>query len=258
MNSSRCSELAVALVVLVLVATVPAAAVSISGDAPSKTKVGEKQRTTFTLTEPFSDYEEWTLKLQTELTDVTWRITTYDNADNQVSEKTLTGQSVEYHLQAKSGVTRVEVRLVGTAPGVNNWSYDPAQQFTYAKFVQAQQGGSSDTVKRLTTRPYTTESQNARTAITSAKRTIDDVEDAADVSGAKSDLQDAIEFYNSGNFQQAIQNANQAEEAAKAAASSAQQMDTLLMVGAGIVVLLVVLGGVYWYLQQRETYDKLG
>ena len=32
----------------------------------------------------------------------------------------------------------------------------------------------------------------------------------------------------------------------------------LLMIGAGVVVLLVLAGGVYWYLQQRDSYDKLG
>ena len=258
MNSSRCSKLAAAVLVLLLAAAVPAGAVSVSGDAPGTAKVSETQTTKFTIQEPFSEYEEWTLRLQTELTDVTWRVTTYDNADNQVNEKTLTGQSVEYHLQASSGVTRVEVKLVGTTPNVNNWSYKPAQQFTYAKFVQTQQGGASSVEKTFETRPYTTESQNARTAIQAAQDAIDKASGGADVSGAKSDLQDAVEFYNSGNFQQAIQNANEAREAANAAASSAQQTDLLMMVGAGLVVLLVVLGGVYWYLQQRDTYDKLG
>ena len=258
MNSSRCSKLAVGFLVLLAVVAAPAAAVAVSGDAPGAAKIGEKQTTTFTITEPFSDYEEWTLQMQTELEDVTWQVTTFDNADNQVAEETFTGQSASYDLQASSGVVRVEVKLVGTVPDANNWSYEPAQQFTYAKFVQSQQGGASDTLTTLETRPYTDASQEARNAIADAEDAIDNAEGAADVSGAESDLQDAIEFYNSGNFQQAIENANEAEQAANSAASSAEQTNTLLMVGAGVVVLLVVLGGVYWYLQQRDTYDKLG
>ncbi|MFB6072473.1 MAG: hypothetical protein ABEJ88_05835 [Halobacterium sp.] len=262
MNLSRCSKLAVGLVVLLAVAAVPAAAVSISGDAPDTAKVGEKQTTTFTITEPFDEYEQWTLEVQTELRDVTWQVTTYDNADNQVAEKTLTGQSASYQLQASSGVVRVEVKLVGTVPDDSafEWSYEPPQQITYATFVQAQPGGASDTLETFETRPYTQTGQNARSAIQDAQAAIEKAQGAgASVTDAKNYLENAIEFYNSGQFEQAIQNANNAEQSAQKKASSAKRTDLLLMVGAGVVVLLVLAGGVYWYLQQRDQgYDKLG
>lgn len=261
MNSSRCSKLAAALVVLLLAATVPAAAASISGDTPDSAQVGEQQTTTFTLTDPFEEYEEWTLDTSTELSEVTWTVTTFDNAGNQVNQETINGQEMSYDLKASSGAVRVEVKLVGTTPNVStfDWSYDPPQTITYAEFVQAQPGGASDTLQTYETRPYTSSSQEARTAIADARSAIEDAKSAdAGVSGAESDLQDAVEFYNGGNFEQATSNAEDAKSAAHSSASSAERTDLLIKVGAGIVVVLVLLGGVYWYLQQRESHDKLG
>ncbi|MCD2198722.1 hypothetical protein LPA44_02250 [Halobacterium sp. KA-4] len=261
MNLNRCSKLAVALVVLLAVAAVPAAAVSISGDAPGSVQAGAQQETTFTVADPFESYEEWTLQAETDLTDVTWQIVTFDNAGNQIDEATITGQSVSYDFAASSGAVRAEVTIVGTVPSSNawSWSYDPAQTITYAEFVQAQPGGASNTLETYSTRPYTTASQEARTAISDAEAAIQQAENAgASVGGAKSDLQDAIEFYNGGNFEQAVSNAEQAESAANSAASSAERTDLIIMIGAALVVLLLLAGGVYWYLQQRDSYDKLG
>lgn len=261
MSLNRCSKLAVALVVLLAVAAVPAAAVSISGDAPGSVQSGEQRETTFTVTDPFENYEEWTLQASTDLTDVTWQVVTFDNAGNQIDEATLTGQSVSHDFAASSGAVRAEVSIVGTVPSSSawSWSYDPAQTITYAEFVQAQPGGASNTLETYNARPYTTESQSARTAISEAEQAIDDAKSAgAAVGNAESDLQDAIEFYNGGNFDQAISNAEQAESTAKNAASSAQRMDLIIMVAAALVVLLLLAGGVYWYFQQRDSYDKLG
>ena len=263
MNSSRYSELGavLAVVVLLAVAAVPVAAVSVDGDAPGTAQVGEQQSTTFEVTEPFSDYEEWTLRAQTDLTEVTWQVTTFDNAGNQVNEETLTGQEMAYQLQASSGVTRVEVSLEGTVPSTSafDWSYEPAQTVTYAEFEQAQEGGSSSVLSTFDTQPYTAESEEARTAIDAAGDAIDSAQSGgASVSGAEGDFEDAVEFYNTGNFEQAVSNAEEAESAANSAASSAEQTQLLLYGGVAVVLLLVVAGIGYWYLQQRDTYDKLG
>lgn len=263
MNSSRYSELGavLAVVTLLAVAAVPVAAVSVDGDAPGTAQVGEQQSTTFEVTEPFSDYEEWTLRAQTDLTEVTWQVTTFDNAGNQVSEETLTGQEMTYQLQASSGVTRVEVGIEGTVPAESafEWSYDPEQTLTYASFEQTQEGGSTNDLTAFEFRPYTSESQEARTAISDAESAISNAQSqGASVSGAEGDLEDAVEFYNTGNFEQAVSNAEEAESAANSAASSAEQTQLLLYGGVAVVLLLVVAGIGYWYLQQRDTYDKLG
>lgn len=261
MNLSRYSNLAVALVVLLAVAAVPAAAVSISGDAPPTAEAGQQQETTYEFTNLFENYEQWTLEATTDLTEVTWQVVTYDNAGNQVSEETLTGQAASFQFDAGSGAVRAEVTVVGTTPSPNawSWSYEPSQTLTYAEFVQAQEGGASNTLETYSTTPYTPSSQEARTAISDAEAAIEDARSSgAGVSGAESDLQDAIEFYDGGNFEQAVSNAEQAESAANNSASSAERTDLIIMVVAALVVLLLLAGGVYWYLQQRDTYDKLG
>lgn len=261
MNLSRCSKLAVALVVVLALAVAPAAAVSIDGNPPSAVESGEQQETTYEFTDLFENYEQWTLQVETELTDVTWQIVTYDNAGNQVDEATLTGQEASYQFDAADNVVRAEVTIVGTTPSENawSWSYDPPQRITYAEFVQSQEGGASNTLETYSVRPYTADSQEARSAIEDAEAAIEDAQGSgAGVSGAESDLEDAIQFYNGGQFEQAASNAEDAESAANDAVSSAERTDLIIMVGAALVVLLLLGGGVYWYLQQRDSYDKLG
>ncbi|MFB6134279.1 MAG: hypothetical protein ABEJ55_04765 [Halanaeroarchaeum sp.] len=259
MNWNHSSRLALVLAALLAVSVVPAAAVSVSGDAPDTVEIGEKQTTTYTITEPFDEYNQWTLRGSTELTDVTWRVTTYDNADNQVEERVINGQSFSYQLSADSGVVRIEVRLVGTTPSQVDWQYDPPQKIVYTTFTQAQEGGATDNLTRMTARPYSPESQSARTAIRNAEEAIADAEDSGvSVASARSDLKDAIEFYNSGRFAETQDNAERAQSAAKSAMQSQQRTNRLLLIGGALVVLLLVAGGIYWYLQQRETYDRLG
>ena len=262
MNSSRCSELGavLAVVVLLAVAAVPVAAVSVNGDAPSTAQVGEQQSTTFEVTEPFSDYEEWTLRGETDLTEVTWQVTTFDNAGNQVNQETLTGQEMTYDLQASSGVTRVEVRIEGTTPQASAFEWDyPDTAVTYASFEQTQEGGSTNPLTTYETRPYTSESEGAYAAIADAEDAVDSAQSqGAGVSGAESDLEDAVEFYNSGNFEQAVSNAEEAESAASSAVSSAQRTQLLLYGGVGLVAVLLIAGAAYWYSQQQDSYDKLG
>ena len=99
-----------------------------------------------------------------------------------------------------------------------------------------------------------------------AREAIDDAQDAvntASANGANTDeaeglIGNAISAYDNGNFENAQSLAEQAENRASSAQQSTQQTNTLLMVGGGIVALVIVGGLVYWYLQQRDTYDKLG
>lgn len=260
MNWNHCSRVALLAALLVVVVASPVAAVSLSADdAPAEGAVDSKVDVTFTVTDLYTDYDTWTLRGETELTNVSWTVTTYDQTDAKIAQQTYNNQSFGHQLAASEDVNSVEVRLEATVPGVTNWSYGSPQAFRLAAFTQAQDGGSSTTLDSYDIQPYTSESDEARTAIDEASEAIEDAEDAgADVSDAESDLEDAIEFYNNGNFEQAAKNANEAEEKAGGAASSAQQTDLLVKAGIGIVVLLLLGGGIYWALQQRTTHDKLG
>lgn len=261
MNSSRYSKLLLALVVLAAAVAVPAAAVSVSGeDVPDTAQVGEKQPTaTYTITEPFSEYEEWTLVGETEMTEVNWQVTTYNNAGNQIDEQTFTGESFEYDLRADDGVVRVVVRVTATTPEVSNWTYAPAQSLTFAELRQTQAGGASTELETDEVRPYTEDSQSAREAIEAAESAIDEAESAgADAQEAADLVDNAVSAFDNGNFENAENLANQAQDSAESAQQSEEQTSTLLMVGGGIIVLLVLVGIGYWYMSQRETYDKLG
>ncbi len=261
MNSSRYSNLLLALVVLAAAVAVPAAAVSVSSEnVPDTVQVSEKQPTaTYEITEPFSEYEQWTLVGETEMTQVNWQVTTYNNAGNQIDEQTFTGQSFEYDLRAQDGVVRVEVRVVATTPQVSNWTYDPPQTMTFAEFKQTQAGGASTVLQTDDVRPYTEESQSAREAIEAAESAIDAAESAgANPQEATDLLENAISAFDNGNFENAESLANQAQNSAESAQQSKEQTSTLLLVGGGMIVLLVLVGVGYWYINQRDTYDKLG
>ncbi|MBP2251468.1 hypothetical protein J2754_001793 [Halarchaeum solikamskense] len=261
MNSSRCSKLALAALVLLATAAGGALAVDASGDVPQSAEVGAKQETQFAFTDPFSgQYNEWTLRGETELTDVTWVVTTYDNTGAQVDKRVLNGRSFDYDLEASEGVTRVTVDLTGTTPPVERWSYEPAQSITYAAFTQAQPGGSATVIETWDdVRPYTEASQSARTEIEQSESAVESAAaSGAGIGDARDLLQNAKSAYNAGNFDNAVSLANQAESRADAASSS-QRTQRWALIGGGVVVLLVILGGiVWWYLNQRDTYDRLG
>ncbi|GGL27413.1 hypothetical protein GCM10009037_08740 [Halarchaeum grantii] len=260
MNSSRYSSLALAALLALSVLAVPAGAVSVDGTAPPSAQVGSQQTATYTFTDLYEEYDTWTLRGSTELTQVTWTVTLYDQTGAKIAQHSPTGQSFEQQVQASEDVNKVTVRVEGTVPAVEEYSYEPAQQLTVAEFTQAQQGGSASMIGEAhTTRPYTESSQEARTAIEDAQSAIESAQSAgASVSEATSLVENAISAYNAGNFENAISLASQAEQQAESAASSAQTQ-RWLFIGAGVVVaLLVIGGGVWWYLRQRDTYDRLG
>jgi len=260
MNWNHCSRVALLAALLVVATAAPVAAVSVSADdAPTEAQVGSTVDVTYTFTELYTDYDTWTLQGQTDLSQVTWTVTTFDQTGAKIAQENYNNQSFGHQLAAADDVNKVTVRLQATVPQVTSWSYESPQTFRLAAFTQAQEGGASTMLKSYDVRPYTPASQEARTAIDDAQQAIDDAAaTGADVSGAESDLQDAIDFYNNANFEQAVENADEAASKANDAASSAQQTDLLIKVGIGVVVLLLIGGGIYWYLQQRTTYDKLG
>jgi len=261
MNWSRSSRLALVLVALLLVAVVPAAGGSFSGDAsPAEVEIGEKQDVTYTLEEDlYENYDQWVLQGETELESVTWTVKTFDVGGDELNEETYSGQSFEHDIAKADGVSSVTVRVEGTVPTVTEWSYDPPQKLTVASFSESQEGGTSNDIGTFDARPYTEDSQSARTAIDDAKEAIEQAENAgASTDDAATSVANAISAYDNGNFANAVDLANQAQTSAENSAQSAQRTDLLLLVGGVLVVLALVAGGIYWYLQQRETYDRLG
>lgn len=260
MNSNRCFRLFALLVAAALLAStaVPAAALSVSAsDAPSAAEVGTDVETTFTIERPFSEYEQWTLNGETNLTEVTWTVKLYDQAGDKLNQTSYDGQSFNHSLQ-QSDAFEVEVVLEGTVADVENFSYDPPQRTLLAELKQVREGGTSETIDAWEFRPYTADSDEARNAIESAEEAIASAEDSgASVSGARDTLDSAISAFDHGNFGNAGDLAGDAEESANSARQSSQQTRMLLYGGVGLLALVLVVGGVFWYRSQQDDYDKL-
>lgn len=261
MNSNHYSKLLTLVLAAALVASAAgtAAALSVSASgAPSEAEVGEDVSTTFTVERPFSEYDQWTLNGQTELSDVTWTVKLYDQGGDKIGQQSYDGQSFNHTLE-KSDAFEVEVAIEGTVPEVTNFTYDPAQSLLLAELNQARSGGSSDTLDDWEFRPYTQESAEARQAIESAEGAISDAESSgASVSDAEDTLSDAISAYDGENFGLATDLATKAEDNANSAQQSNQQTQLLMYGGLGLLALVLVVGGLFWYRSQQDDYDKLG
>jgi hypothetical protein len=260
MNSSHFSKLAIVAVLLAVVAAGTAGAVSVTaGDAPADAEVGSTVDVTYTVESLYTNYDQWNLAGETQLESVTWTVTTYDVGETQIDQQQYNAQSFSHTIAKSEGVAEVTVRLQGTVPEWTEWSYQPPQSLTLVDFSESQAGGTENALTNATIRPYTADSQAARDAIDEASATIEDAAaDGVTVEEAEDRLENAISAYDAGNFGNAQDLADDALNAAESARQSSQRTSTLLMLGGAIVVLLVLAGLGYWYLSNRETYDKLG
>jgi hypothetical protein len=236
-------------------AVVPAAAVSTSKDGvPEETKVGSEVSATYTFTELYSDFESWSLRGSTELSGVTWTVRKLDQAGNQISQTSYDGATFNESVDISEDTARVVVRVRGTAPEVDNFSYDPSEQFALARFQLRRQGGTNQPITADQVHHFTDDSKEARDEIESAQQAIDA---AGGNQQAQQTLSNAISAYNAGNFGNAVDLANQAEQRANQARQSQNTTQLLIYAGIGVVVLLLVVGGFAYYRSQQDTYDKL-
>lgn len=254
MNWSRCSRVALAVALVLVVAAGPVAAVeSDANNLPEETNVDTTTDSSFTLTELYSDYKQWTLRANTDLTNVTWTVVEYNAADERIAETSYDGQSFNHTVDIESDTTRIEVEVTGTVPTIENYTYQPPEQYTYARFQQVREGGTKSNISEYEVYHYTTESKEARQTIDEAKPVVND----SDSDEAQKQLQRAINAYNAGNFELAIDLAQDAQKNAEQARESQQRTQTFLYAGIGVLVLLVVVGGVFYWRSQQDDYDKL-
>ncbi|MFB6101898.1 MAG: hypothetical protein ABEJ73_04970 [Haloplanus sp.] len=262
-NSSRSSKVVLATIVVLLAATVPAAAVSVTGeDVPEKAQVGTQVSATITLEELYRNpqSEQWQLSGQTELTDVSWTVVFYDQTGSQVGITEPTGQSFSgVSIAASEDISEVEVRITGTVPEVKSYSYDPPQKFLLMELTRGQSGGASNTIDSWQTHHYTQRSASARDAIDQAGTAIDQAESSgATPTDAKANYEDAVAAYNDGSFDVAANLANRAADQANQAQQSQQTRQMIIYAGAGLLALAVVVGGVFWWRSQQGPEDPLG
>jgi hypothetical protein len=262
-NSNRSSRVVLATLIVLLAATVPAAAVSITGeDVPSEAEVGTQISATVTLEELYQNpqSEQWQLSGETGLTDVSWTVTYYDQTGSQVDIVEPTGQTFSgLDVAASSGTATVEVRVTGTVPEIDAYSYDPAQEFLLMELTRGQAGGASSTIESWQSHHYTAESDSAREAIDEAGAAIETAEESgANPSDARANYQDAITAYEEGSFEVATNLANRATEQANGAQQSQRTQRLLIYAVGGLLLLGLVVGGVLYWRSQQGPEDPLG
>lgn len=244
------SVLAVGLLAAGILAA-PAAAVDTTPiNGPEDSEAGTDFEATYELTDLFTDYESWTLVGQTDVTSVTWTVTQYDQAGNQVAQQSYDGQQFSQDVDIESGVSRIEVRITGTTPGFDTPTYDPPQRFTAADFTLQRQGGTQQDLATSQVHHYTQESRDARGEI-------DDAAAVVDRSGgddSRETLDSAISAFNAGNYDNANQLANRAEDEAQ---RNARTRSTMLYGGAAIVILVVLGAGYFLYRSRQQGPSRL-
>jgi len=233
-----------------------ASAFSVSAEnVPAESAVGSEVSVTYTIDAPFTDVpNEWTLAGETELENVGWTVTVL-RAGSQISQESYGAQSFEQDLDIDNNGDQVRVTLEGTVPAVENYTYEPQENYTVATLTRVS-GSNENEFRTDSAHHYTEDSQQARQAIDAAGTAIDG---AGGNSEAENLRQNAISAYDNGNFENAIDLANQAQNSAQQAQQSAQTTQTLLY-AAGAVVLLLLLGGGGFYLysqSQEDDYSKL-
>jgi len=261
MSWSRCSKVGLALLVLLATVAVPAVATDVAPSATvDRAEVGSDVEVTYELTNLFNDTNtDWTLNASTDLEEPTWTIARYDPQGNTVGD-TQQATTATTTANVTSEVSRIEVTVQGTVAEASafNFTFEPAQNTTVAAFERVQGNAVTDIHTDLAM-PYTTDSIAARQALENATAAIEAARNAgAGVGEAEETFESARVAYDGENFDNAITLAERAQSEAESAEQSSEQQDTLLLVGAGVVVLLLLGGLVYWYLQQRDTYDELG
>lgn len=246
------SELLTLVVGIALVTTLfvgPVSAVeSSTQNLPEEAEVGSDVEATVELTDLFSEFEQWTLSGTTELESVTWTVRQFDQAGNQVSQTSMDGQSLSADVAIDDGVERIEVRVTGTAPAVENYTYEPPQRFDFANLTQARSGGSEQPIETYEVHHYTEESNTARNAIDDASEAVGSSDNGAAL------LDSAISSYENGNFENAQESARSAESEA-----SRSRLIRNVLLGVGAIVLLGVLafGGYRLYESQQQGPDRL-
>ncbi|WP_435197000.1 hypothetical protein [Natronomonas sp. EA1] len=253
MNLSRFSKALAAVLVLSLIATPVAAVAVTSENLPAETQAQSEASATFTFSELYADgSQEWTLEAKTNLTGAQWTVKKQKLGGDVVSES-YQGRTFETTVSSNENVETVTVTVTGDVPKVKNFTYDPVETYLFAGFNKTV-GSASNVIATERVHHFTEKSKEARNAIESAQAAIDA---AGGDQQAQQTLNNAISSYNNGNFANAIDLANQAEQRATQKQEVSSRNQLLLYAGIGVVALLAVVGGVLYWRSQQDSYDKL-
>jgi hypothetical protein len=265
-SSNRCSDrLVVCLLVASALAAMATPGAAISGTAeevPEASTVGSQVTATVTLSELYRNpsLEQWQLTGETALTDVTWTLVYLDQTGAKVGQESFDGRTFDgATIDASEDVAEVEVRIRGTVPSFEQYSYEPRQTFELMRLAQTRQGGSTTDIGTWTVNYFTAASEAARTDLNEARAAIERASAAgADTAAAERTFANAVDAYENGNFELAVTLAEEARSAAGSAQQSNQLSQLAVYAAGGLALVGVVVGGVLYWRSQQETYDRLG
>ena len=241
MNLTRFSSLAVGLLVVALAvgAVGTVAAVSFTGDVDTSVEVDSQERIEVTLTDPFDGQEdEWTVRAESDLDGATVTLSA-DPVDGNIQESGAGG--AELPIARGDGVTTVQIEVNGAVPPIANYSYENRSQENVTGLTVYD---GETALETWDLHRYTEASQEARQVLDSVSETVDD----SGSDDARDRLDEAIAFYDSGEFDRAIDAANDAEDIAE----SEGETRRMLILAGGVVALLLAVGGVAYLLQTRK------
>jgi hypothetical protein len=244
------SVLAAGLFAAAMAGTPVAAVESTALDAPDDAEVGTDFEATYEVTDLFSEFEQWTLVGETGVTSVTWTVTQYDQAGNQVLQDSYDGQAFTQEVDIDSGVSRIEVRVRGTTPGFDTPQYDPPQRFTAADLTLQRQGGTQQAIDTDNVHHYTQDSRSTRENIENAEAVVDRSGDDR----SRESLESAISAFEAGNYDNADRLADRADDEAQ---RNARTRSTILYGGAAVVVLVLLGAGWYVYQSRKQGPGRL-
>jgi len=265
MSWTRSSRLALGVAVVAVfvlgAGALGATAVPFEGDTPGSAEVGDEvQVEQLRLTEPFEVSEDgWTMRVSTELEDPRLQVTALDSPGNTVGEKEfdVTNDTVTMNIDDNS-INEVvfSVRgdvpdIAGPGPGAYSYENRDRENITVLEIEEVFES-QVETVENGTfeLHRFTPDSRSARQAIDSASAAAEE----ADSEEARQRVQEAIDFYDGGQFDNAESAATDAEGLAD---TGGGDRSTLLLVGA-VLALVVAVGGVAYYLRtKQEPANKL-
>lgn len=245
------------LLAVALGAAGTAAAVTFQDEsAPESAAVGEEVTIEVTMDELYANNlpDNWTLRANTSLKNADFTLVVKDAAGEEVARVDEASQEITQQLSVDQNHVKAELTVTGTVPEMDGFNYQNKEEESVTGLLLSQQveGGSSKIEGgEWTIHKYTDESQNAREKIDEAQSAVEGV----DNEDAANRLDEAITFYNNGEFENAI---NAAEEAQSTAEGASGGSTPVVLIVGGVVVVGVVLGGGVWYWRkQQQPSSKL-
>jgi len=258
MSLNRCSRAFLTGLLVVAVLSAPAMGLSASiTESVDTAAVDEQVSAEYEFTDLYRspDYDSWVITGETELDEVTWTVTYYDQTESKIGQDRYTGQSFTgATVDVEDGTSRVTVNVRGDVPAIDTYTWDPMQNFVLIELGQTEVGGAVEPIDTSTATHYTPASLEAREAMDTAAAAIA----STDAPEAERTFSNAVTAYEREEFDLATNLARDATDMARAQAGTDRRNQLLLYGVSGLILLAIVGGGIYLFLQRTGGPDRLG